>query len=209
MDQRPLVEGRITNFGISRRFFEFLRFGYFFPFFKKIWFLCILGPLSNHASRWIKDLLSKGLSLILAYFQTYLSFCVLDDFSVFQKKIGFWGIFCLTKHVGNHASRWIRDLWSKRVSLILAYFQTFLSFYVLEDFFCFSNSLGFRVFLVPQKPRFPMDQRSLVKGYISNFGIFLDVFEFLQILLAKPKFWKKLNFYKLYIFNVKIHFFVC
>ena len=29
--------------------------------------------------------------------------------------------FCLTKHGGNRASRWIRDLWSKGVSLILAY----------------------------------------------------------------------------------------
>ena len=29
--------------------------------------------------------------------------------------------FCLTKHGGNHASRWIRDLWLKGVSLILAY----------------------------------------------------------------------------------------
>ena len=30
-------------------------------------------------------------------------------------------LFCLTKHGGNHASQWIRDLWSKGVSLILAY----------------------------------------------------------------------------------------
>ena len=29
--------------------------------------------------------------------------------------------FCLTKHGGNHASRWIRDLWSKGILLILAY----------------------------------------------------------------------------------------
>ena len=29
--------------------------------------------------------------------------------------------FCLTKHGGNHTSRWIRDLWSKGISLILAY----------------------------------------------------------------------------------------
>ena len=28
---------------------------------------------------------------------------------------------CLTKHGGNNTSRWIRDLWSKGVSLILAY----------------------------------------------------------------------------------------
>ena len=29
----------------------------------------------------------------------------------------------------------------------------------------------------------------------------------LQILVAKPKLWKNLHFYKEYIFNVKIHFF--
>ena len=37
-----------------------------------------------------------------------------------KKKFDFcW--FCLTKLDGNHASRWIRDLWSKGVSLILTY----------------------------------------------------------------------------------------
>ena len=37
-----------------------------------------------------------------------------------KKKLVFcW--FSLTKHGGNHASRWIRDLWSKGISLILAY----------------------------------------------------------------------------------------
>ena len=35
------------------------------------------------------------------------------------KKRVFWR-FCLTKHSGNHASRWIRDFWSQDVSLILA-----------------------------------------------------------------------------------------
>ena len=44
MDGRPLVKGYIANFGISLDVFEFLRFGCFFPFFKKIWFLGILGP---------------------------------------------------------------------------------------------------------------------------------------------------------------------
>ena len=29
--------------------------------------------------------------------------------------------FCRTKHVENNASRWMRDLWSKGISLILAY----------------------------------------------------------------------------------------
>ena len=30
------------------------------------------------------------------------------------------------------------------------------------------------------KPCFPMDERPLVKGYIANFGISLDIFEFLR-----------------------------
>ena len=38
-----------------------------------------------------------------------------------REKKGFFCWFCLTKNGGNHASRWIRDLWSKGVSLILAY----------------------------------------------------------------------------------------
>ena len=44
MDERPLVEGYIDNFGMYLDVFEFLRFGWFFPFFKKIGFLGILGP---------------------------------------------------------------------------------------------------------------------------------------------------------------------
>ena len=43
MDERPLVEGYIANFGISLDVFEFLQFGRFFPFFKKNCFLGILG----------------------------------------------------------------------------------------------------------------------------------------------------------------------
>ena len=38
-----------------------------------------------------------------------------------KKKFFFFCWFCLIKHGGNHASRCIRDLWSKGVSLILAY----------------------------------------------------------------------------------------
>ena len=63
-------------------------------------------------------------------------------------KKSFFCWFCLTIHGGNHASRWIRDLWSKNVSLILAYLYTLLSFCVLDDFFCFSKKLGFWVFLL-------------------------------------------------------------
>ena len=35
MDYRPLVKGHIANFSISLDIFEFLRFGWFFLFFKK------------------------------------------------------------------------------------------------------------------------------------------------------------------------------
>ena len=63
--------------------------------------------------------------------------------------------FCLTKHGGNHASRWIRDLWLKGVLLILAYLETFLSFCVLDDFFHFSKKSGFGIFLVHPETRLP------------------------------------------------------
>ena len=56
----------VADFALQK--FEFLRFGWFFSFFKKIGVLGILGPPGNHASRWIRDLWSKGVSLILAYF---------------------------------------------------------------------------------------------------------------------------------------------
>ena len=39
-----MVEGYIANIGISLDVFEFLRFGLFFPFSKKIGFLGILDP---------------------------------------------------------------------------------------------------------------------------------------------------------------------
>ena len=44
MNERPWVEGYIANFGISLDIFDFLRFGRFFLFFKRIGFLGILGP---------------------------------------------------------------------------------------------------------------------------------------------------------------------
>ena len=82
------------------------------------WF-CLTKHGENHASRWNWDLWLKGVSLILAYLFLFLSFCVLDDFFLFFKKIGF---LVILGPPGNHASRWNRDLWSKGVSLILACF---------------------------------------------------------------------------------------
>ena len=74
----------------------------------------------------------------------FLSFCVLDDFFCF-KQFGFLGIL---GPPANHASHWIRDLWSKGVLLFLAFFLMFLSFCVLDNFLRFSKKLGFGVFFV-------------------------------------------------------------
>ena len=66
-----------------------------------------------------------------------------------KKKFDFVCWFCLTKHGGNHASRWIRDLWSKGVSLILAYIsRRFWLFAFWMIFSLFQKKIGFRVFLV-------------------------------------------------------------
>ena len=48
MDERPLVEGCNADFSISLDVFEFLRFGWFFPFFKKMGFWVFYYP---HRSR--------------------------------------------------------------------------------------------------------------------------------------------------------------
>ena len=66
-----------------------------------------------------------------------------------RKKKFFFCRFCLTKHGGNHASRWIRDLWSKGVSLILAYFYTFLSFCKFGWFFPIFKKIRFLGILGP------------------------------------------------------------
>ena len=52
---------------------------------------------------------------------TFEHFCLEVVYNRRAKKSLFFCWFCLTKHGGNHASRWIRDLWSKGISLILAY----------------------------------------------------------------------------------------
>ena len=78
MDERPLVEGYIANFGISLDVFEFLRFGWFFPFFKKIGFLGILGPpycgigATIRIGREILCLPYAGFFLHIKFFVTFL-----------------------------------------------------------------------------------------------------------------------------------------
>ena len=88
---------------------------------KKKFVFCWFCPTKhggNHASRWIRDLWSKGVSLIFGISLDVFEFWHFGWFFLFFKKIGFLDILCPP---GNHSSRWIRDLWSKSVSLILAY----------------------------------------------------------------------------------------
>ena len=67
-----------------------------FPFLKKIWFWGILGPTKhggNHASPLIRDLCSKGVSLILALkfsnWRPLLEFTFSQGFRISQK-FGHW-----------------------------------------------------------------------------------------------------------------------
>ena len=62
-------------------------------FFKTIGFSGFLGPPGTHASQWIRDLWSKGVLQILAYFLMFLSFCVLMIFSLLFFNSGFWVFF--------------------------------------------------------------------------------------------------------------------
>ena len=70
-----------------------------------------------------------------------------------RKKKVFFCWFCLTKHGGNFASQWIRDLWSKGLLLIL----TYLAFCVLDDFFHFQKNRVLGYSWSTRKPLFPKD----------------------------------------------------
>ena len=104
----------------------------------------------------------------------------MDFFLVFQQKKGFWGIIGPTNHGGNHASRWIRDLWSKGKSLILSYFLKFFSFCTLENFFCFSKKLGFGVFLVHPIMVSVLLCASVERCFVSRMRDFFSLFFFMS-----------------------------
>ena len=82
---------------------------------------------------------------------------------------------------GNHASRWIRDLWSKGISLILAYFYTFLSFCVLDDFFPFSKIFGFRVFLVHPTVVSVLLSASAERCFVSRMRDFYRLYQYFAL----------------------------
>ena len=122
MDWRPLVEGYIANIGISLDVFEFWRFGWFFPFFKKFGFwLFLVHPsvvLSGHLKVFSPPLPEVRCPIFLKIQNPWGK-------SNGKKWSHIWTFLfesgCLTKHGGNHASWWIRYLWSTGILLILAY----------------------------------------------------------------------------------------
>ena len=74
---------------------------------------------------------------------------------------------------GNHASQWIRDLWSKGILLILAYFYTFLVFAFWMIFFRFSKISGFGVFLVHRTVVSVLLSASVKRCFVSRMQDFL------------------------------------
>ena len=101
MDKRPLVEGRIANFGIFLDVFEFLCFGYFFPFFKKFWFLGILGPpycsigATIRIGREMLCLPYEGLFFLILIFAILAIYSLTRNFQLFQ----FWSLTEETMHI--------------------------------------------------------------------------------------------------------------
>ena len=98
-------------------------------------YLCLELGMSIYNYTWCPIFKASALWANAFYKLKFLSF-----------KISFF--FYILGAPGNHACRCIRDLWSKCISLLLAYFQTFLSFCIFEDFFSFSKKSGFGLFLV-------------------------------------------------------------
>ena len=90
----------------------------------------------SRMSKIVRDSKSLGKSAGKKWSQNW-TFLLGSGLKLPRKKSYFFCWFCLTKHGGNHASRWIRDLWSKDLWIILPYLSTFLSFSVLDYFFLF------------------------------------------------------------------------
>ena len=115
MAGRPLVEVHIRNVWHISRCFWVLWFWMIFPFFKLFGFWGILGQPGNHASQWIGDLWLKDVSLIFAYFQTFVSFSVLDDFVRFSINSGFGVFFVHPTVVSVLLSSWIKRCFFSRM----------------------------------------------------------------------------------------------
>ena len=91
-----------------------------------VYFEAYFAPTSrSRMSEIFKDSESFGKSDGKKWSQIW-TFVFVSSIKSPREKISFFVCwFCLTKHGGNHASRWIRDLWSKGISLILASLDVF------------------------------------------------------------------------------------
>ena len=82
----------------------------------------LFAPTSrSRMSNIFRDSESLGKSNGKKWSQIWTFLCGKGLKSPRKKKFFFFFWFCRTKHVENHSSRWMRDLWSKGISLILAY----------------------------------------------------------------------------------------
>ena len=104
----------------------------------KVPFKRLFAPTSwSRMSKTFKDTESFGKSNKNRWFQIWQLLLIKGVKSPRKKKFVF-GWFFLAKHGGNHPSWWIRDLWLKGVSLILAYLWIFFfKFSQFQLFFLF------------------------------------------------------------------------
>ena len=111
--------------------------------------VCLLSPFhvlgfeayfapnsQNWMSKVFRDLESFGKSAGKKWSQNW-TFLLWSGLKSQSKKKFVFCWFCLTKHGGNHVSRWIRDLWSKGISLIWRVSRCFWVFPLWNNFFRF------------------------------------------------------------------------
>ena len=122
-DSESLGKSNWKNWShIWTSFLGFCVLGDFFCFSKKWGFLVFLVHQETTLPNGLETSGRRAYRYFFCMFLEVFEFLRFGWFFPFFKKIGFWGILCPTKHGGNHTSWWIRDLWSKGVLLILAYF---------------------------------------------------------------------------------------
>ena len=111
--------------------------------------LGILGPPGKHTSRWIRDLWSKGVLLILAYFLDIFDFLPFGMiFFCFQKNQVLGLVLVQQNMVETTHLNGLQTSGQRAYRKFWHISRRFLSFCVLDDFFFFSKKSGFRVFLV-------------------------------------------------------------
>ena len=99
---------------------------------------------------------------------------------MFTSEVPLKRLFAPTSRVGCPKILEIRNPWGKVIKEVVSDLNIFL----WKWFKIAAQKKSVFLLILPYKtcwkPRFPMDERPLVEGYIANFGISLDVFEFLR-----------------------------